>query len=98
MLQVLHVFRSVLCVDSDPSMHWEEDQHPPKIIQGFEHWQMYETSVTAVERDHHWSMLMDMNIDSRLGWQCFRVQNCEIGRYDKKISHSFNQLYNTFVI
>ena len=38
---------------------------------------------------HHWSMLMDMNIDQWLGWQRFIVQYCEIGRYDKKNSHSF---------
>ena len=44
------------------------------------------TSVTAVERGHHWSMFMDMNIDERLGWQRFRVQYCEIGRYDKNPS------------
>lgn len=53
---------------------------------------MYATLVTAVERGHHWSMLMDMNIDQRLGWQRFRVQYCEIGRYDKKLSHSFIHL------
>ena len=34
-----------------------------KIIQGFGHSWMYATYVAAVERDHHWSMLMDMNID-----------------------------------
>ena len=93
LLQVLHVFRSVLCADNDPSTHSDEDQTPKTIIQGFGHSQMYATSVTAVERGHHWSMLMDMNIDQRLGWQRFRVQYCEIGRYDKKLSHSFIHSY-----
>ena len=63
MLQVLHVFYSVLCADIDPSTHSDEDQTPQKIIQGFGQSRMYATSVTAVERGHHWSMLMDMNID-----------------------------------
>ena len=63
MLQIRHVFRSVLCADNDPSMHSDEDKTPNKIIQGFEHSWMYATSVTAVERGHNWSMLMDMNID-----------------------------------
>ena len=49
--------------DNDPSMHCDEDQDPKKIIQGFEHSRMYATSVTAVERGHNWTMLMDMNID-----------------------------------
>ena len=89
LLQVLHVFRSVLCADYDPSTHSDEDQTHKTIIQGFGHSWMYATSVTAVERGHHWSMLMDMNIDSRLGWQRFRIQYCEIGRYDKKKTLSF---------
>ena len=46
--------------DNDPSMHCDEDQDPPKNIQGFEHSRMYAASVTAVERGHHWSMLMEM--------------------------------------
>ena len=62
MLQVLDVFRSVLCSDdNDPSRPSDED--PKKILHGFGHSQIYATSVTAVERGHHWSMLMDMNID-----------------------------------
>ena len=73
LLQVLQVFRSVLCADYDPSTH-SEDQTLQKMIQCFGHSRMYATSVTAVERGHHCSMLMDMNIDQRLGWQRFRVQ------------------------
>ena len=57
------MFRSVCCADNDPSTHSDEDQ-TPNYIQGLGHSWMYETSVTAVERGPHWSMIIDMNMDS----------------------------------
>ena len=65
MLKVILVFRSILCADNYPSTHSDEDE-TPNHIQGLGHSYMYATSVAAVERGHHWSMLMDMNMDCTL--------------------------------
>ena len=59
-LQVLHVFRSVLCADNDPSTHSNKDKTLHKLDRAS---RMYATSATAVKRGHHWSMLKNMNMD-----------------------------------
>ena len=61
MLQVLHVFRSPMCADNDPSTHSDEDPTTRTLYRALDTRRCMQ--LTAVERGHHWSMLMDINID-----------------------------------